>query len=513
MRRIYTCLLELADPASAAPRVARALTKRWVGREYGGWPEHAPEHWRPEPGVTVRWRLLDHPQRVDEAFELVWTRPHQQDPTLWRRATVQITTTDDAGRVLILEQLESADPKVRAAPAQRVRRPTLVSEIVREVECVDGGWGVTASPHRVDAPRAADLDAFVRGDRRLPVVLVAPDAHGTVLADVARFADDLVALAHVVVLTDPTAVAALDAELGSGRGATEGGVRLLWPSWRSSDPPGHHPSWRAEEVSGPDGPRPRVAEILSDLVLGAATLRVEGDPLVELLARSQDTVDLQERRIELESLRTAVLDDRAAAEELITEYQAELQPGRRAGLPARGGPRARARAAAPVRAGLPDVGHRWCRSGVTLPATGAGATANLGEVLRRAKTLRPHLVILPEAERSAAEWRYDRVDLVELDLARLDSVAAEWASGALRGDFGTACRNQGLDWVRDVSASAKQKYAEDYQRSYLGRAIMLGPHFRRDGRQLVRVYCFLDEEERRVVVGHVGRHLRDRTTT
>ncbi len=122
-------------------------------------------------------------------------------------------------------------------------------------------------------------------------------------------------------------------------------------------------------------------------------------------------------------------------------------------------------------------------------------------------------MILPEAERSASEWRYDRGDLVELDLARLDSVAAEWASGALRGDFGTACRNQGLDWVRDVSASAKQKYAEDYLRSYLGRPIMLGPHFRRDGRQLVRVYCFLDEEERRVVVGHVGRHLRDRTTT
>ncbi len=110
MRRIYTCLLELADASSAAPRVARALTKRWVGRAYGGWPEHAPERWQPEPGVTVRWRLLDHPHRVDEAFELVWTRPHEQDPTLWRRATVQITTTGDAGR--------GADPR-----AARVRRP------------------------------------------------------------------------------------------------------------------------------------------------------------------------------------------------------------------------------------------------------------------------------------------------------------------------------------------------------------------------------------------------------
>ena len=139
-----------------------------------------------------------------------------------------------------------------------------------------------------------------------------------------RFVADLVALAHVVVLDGAAAVAALDAELGSGRGAPPGGVRLLWPSWRSSDPPQHHPSWRAEEVAGPDGPRPRVAEILADLVVGAATLRVEGDPLVDRLARSQDTFEQQERRVELESLRSAVAGDRAAAEELISEYQSEL---------------------------------------------------------------------------------------------------------------------------------------------------------------------------------------------
>jgi hypothetical protein len=80
MRRIYTCLLEFADPMSGAPRVARALTKRWVGRAYGGWPEHAPERWQPEPGVTIRWRLLDDPRGCDEAFELVWTLRAGPDP-------------------------------------------------------------------------------------------------------------------------------------------------------------------------------------------------------------------------------------------------------------------------------------------------------------------------------------------------------------------------------------------------------------------------------------------------
>src|SRR3954469_7197482 len=289
MRRIYTCLLELADAGSSSPRVARALTKRWVGRGYGGWPEHAPAQWSPEPGVTVRWRLLESPRDDAEAFELVWTRPHAEDPTLWRRTTVQITTSDGNGRVLVVEQLASAAPKVRAAPAQRARRPALVPELVAEVECVDGGWRVSDRPHRVDASRAPDLDAFVRGDRRLPVVLVAPDAQNTVRADATRFAEDLVGNAHVVLLADVAAVDALDAELGTGRGAPIGGVRLLWPSWRSSDPPLHHPLWRVEEVAGFEGPRPRVAAALADLVVGAATLRVEGDPLVERLARGQET--------------------------------------------------------------------------------------------------------------------------------------------------------------------------------------------------------------------------------
>ncbi len=508
MRRIYTCLLELADAGSSGPRVARALTKRWVGRAYGGWPEHAPDRWDPEPGVTVRWRLLEGHRSGAEAFELVWTRPHAEDRTLWRRSTVQITTSDGNGRVLVLEQLESADPKVRAAPAQRVRRPALVPELVGEVECVDGGWRVSGRPHVVGAMRAPDLDAFVRGDRRLPVVLVAPDEQGAVRADAPRFADDLVALAHVVVLADRAAADALDAELGTGRGAPVGGIRLLWPSWRSSDPANHHPVWRVEEVAGFDGPRARVAETLADLVLGAATLRVEGDPIVERLARNQETIDVQERRGELEQLRTAVLEDRAAAEELIEEYQTELSRADEQ-VYALEGDLERER----------ELRTRFEHGYLTL-ATGARSsrprvrarTATSGMSCGAPRRRAGHLVILPEAERSAAEWRFDRADLVELDLARLDTVAASWAAGALRGDFNAACRELGLDWVRDVSASAKQKYADDYRRSYKGRPIMLGPHFRRDGRQLVRVYCYLDEEDRRVVVGHVGRHLRDRTT-
>ena len=47
--------------------------------------------------------------------------------------------------------------------------------------------------------------------------------------------------------------------------------------------------------------------------------------------------------------------------------------------------------------------------------------------LARAKARLDRLVILPEAERSARTWAYDRADLAWADLVRLDSVAADWA--------------------------------------------------------------------------------------
>ena len=67
VRRTYACLLELADPAGRDPLTARALTKRWVGAEYGGWPTDVTDHWDPAPQVRVGWRVVEH--HGDVAFE------------------------------------------------------------------------------------------------------------------------------------------------------------------------------------------------------------------------------------------------------------------------------------------------------------------------------------------------------------------------------------------------------------------------------------------------------------
>ncbi len=505
MRRIYACWLDLADATGRDPLAARALTKRWVGGHYGGWPEEAAEDWEPAGNARVRWRVADH--GGDLAFELEWSRAHEADPTLWRRTQVQIITTAEDGRVVIVEWLESNDRKVRGYPASLPSSTGLVRELVESVACVDGGWTVRAVPHRADATRAPELDAFVRGGRRLPVVLVAADRQGQVRADAFGFARTLVGLAHVVVLVDDAATEAVTRELGPGRSVDPGGVRLLWPAWRSGDPPARHPRWHPEEAAGPDGPRSRVLDAVRARVFDAATLRLDDDPRVAALARADSAADLARRRAELTRLQSAVAEDRAAMHDLVDEYQEELRRADdevyrlESALEREHELRVRAENAYLLLATRPDV-----------PRAAEPEIRSLADAVRLARARLPHLVILPEAERAAREWQYDRADLVWADFQRLEAVASDWDAGSLRGDFATEARRWGLDWVRDVSEDARQKFGTEYRRVYEGRPITLGPHLRRSGRQILRIYCYLDTERRRLVVGHVGGHLGDRTT-
>ena len=505
MRRTYACLLELADPAGRDPVAARAITKRWVGSEYGGWPADAGEQWDPAPQTRVWWRVVEH--RGDVGFELIWTRPHGTDPTLWRRTQVQIVTTAPGdGRIVVNEGLESQDRKVRDRPHDIPGAPELIRELVDAVQCVDGGWSLKSTPHAMDASRAVELDAFVRGGRRLPVVLVAADRGGRLTADAAGFARALVGLAHVVTLRNEAAVTATAHELGTGRAVEPGGVRLLWPDWRSVDRPDRHPHWRADEVTGPDGPRPQVGEALRARVVEAAALRIDDDPEVAKLARADSAQDLAQRRAELARLERAVAEDRAVAHELVDEYQHELQ---RADDDVYRLEHALEREHE-LRVRAENAYLQLATRPVDVPS-GAPEIRTLIEAVRLAKSRLPHVVILPDAERSARDWHYDRADLVWADFQRLEAVAADWAADALHGDFAAEARRRGLDWVRDISEDAQQKFASEYQRRYDGHTVMLGPHIRRAGRQLLRIYCYLDAPRRQVVGGHVGGHLGDRT--
>lgn len=145
---------------------------------------------------------------------------------------------------------------------------------------------------------------------------------------------------------------------------------------------------------------------------------------------------------------------------------------------------------------------------------------SLVETVRKAERDLPNLVFLKSAITSAQSWQFDRTDDVWNAFLSLDFLAGRWIERIMNTPFAEAAEEIGLDWASDVSEVATNKYAVDYMRKYEGRDIFLGPHVRMSGgRRLLRIYCVLDESPgpvgglptRRFIIGHVGKHLRDRT--
>jgi hypothetical protein len=94
-------------------------------------------------------------------------------------------------------------------------------------------------------------------------------------------------------------------------------------------------------------------------------------------------------------------------------------------------------------------------------------------------------------------------------LLELNNLAARLRRGDIEPHlFNTYCLEK-FNFAPSVSENAAQKYGADYTIVRNGVPMLLGPHIRCSD---ARIYFLVDSTQRRVVVGHVGRHLRDQST-
>jgi hypothetical protein len=150
-----------------------------------------------------------------------------------------------------------------------------------------------------------------------------------------------------------------------------------------------------------------------------------------------------------------------------------------------------------------DLEIRQGRRPDTLTATGPA------DALDQARALCRHLEFAGDY-RSIGDLTGVDASALLVDLVKLDSVAVQWTTGDITDTtFALACRNVGLDYASDVSDTARNEYAEDYSVRWQGKVVLARAHLRRGkGVHHYRIHLYLDREKRRVVVGHIGRHLR-----
>jgi len=136
-----------------------------------------------------------------------------------------------------------------------------------------------------------------------------------------------------------------------------------------------------------------------------------------------------------------------------------------------------------------------------------------------AELYKEHLLILPEAFKSAQASPYKRPREVAVALKALADVSDEARNGALGITLRDAFRQRGLDYRHGISETTPRKLRKQHEFRYGAVVYECEEHLCLGGggydpAECLRIYfTSRQKSERRFVVGHVGRHLDVLTTT
>lgn len=513
MRTVYA--VRVSGPRATLRDQAQGLVLEWLETQYPYDDRSA--------GVSVRVR--DEPSWfrvvVDEHLDAEITSQ-----------TVVALRSDERGLAFEARQtIISRQVRVtrRAVPPAKGALLRLVRHIVDLIGTVDAGVPVTSRARAVTSEiEAAGVAALCDApSRSLPVVIETARAGGDRVFRADAAGPALAGLAHVVVFDDDRARRAFNEAWGADLLAP-GTLTVVWPDRGQPDVSDgsrltdqgarRELVHRIEQViaaaatSLPVLPRPRppvavradvapsVDPVLDPSATGASATggpagSAAGSPAEENAEGGEEMVTLNELLGVLDELEQAWnrVDDLqgavAAADAMLaeaTQRHALLE----------------SRIDALVRAKV-DLEIRQGRRPDTLSASGPV------DALDQARTLCRHLEFAGDYRDIGDLTAIDPTALL-VDLVKLDVVAVQWMTGDITDTtFALACRNVGLDYASDVSDTARQEYGEDYTVRWRGQVVMARAHLRRGkGVHHYRIHLYLDREQRRVVVGHIGRHLR-----
>jgi hypothetical protein len=403
---------------------------------------------------------------------------------------VRISSTPTASRVIPF-----------TSPLLPVRVAHLVKKVLTAVPSEDANRYITDAPTVVtDEMGGQEIAAFVLApSRRLPVMVEVLDFERRTPLLIAMGAGPLVGLVHVVQITTADALRGFLSLTGYAL-VGPGCIVVNWAG--NTEPEIVHR--REVPTASENRERSRLVQLIIDTAARSiAAPRVPAPPrrdddLVEATSRevsvSNETVS-EDQAIHIEQLESSIDELEAAladADRRLAEQRAHLEQ--------KGG----------------QLDELILRN-VSLEIQ-AGNTANtlavasMTEALRLAREHCPFLVFHDRAIESGEGLEGPEPVSVLQDLVRLNAVARAWMSGEITGtSIKLACRQMGLDFVPDISATARQKYEEDYLIDWRGKIVRAEAHLRRGKKShLVRTHLYFDSETQQVVVAYIGRHLRDK---
>lgn len=498
--------------------------RRWTTRRFGVTIQNLFAGTGSGRGASLRWELLlgDGDQglfslRIDQADEytegLRW-RTHVDvgidNGNLWLRVRVALSSTKEG---------------VVVPPEVKVGRPGIVKDLIEELDVeVDGrtlGTFIQADSEEVDDY----LSLITDPTRRLPVVAVSANLDGSDFISPAYLNDRLLGMAHVAALSTEAAWAvtnAISRELSCYGGA----LRIYWPQFDLSDDRYRHRLYVGGvlEALGPDG----IVDEIFGIIGRTAGLSIDESDLYRQLARQRRESEL-EHRVEERALALSRLEEAKSQGKGVTEEEFAAFSREFAEMEERVGhlELETLEAAEEVEA-LRAERDAAARQVVEISRTFSNATigdtkevettlappGTILDAVKRARANASHTIYLEESLSSAAESQYPDPTRVLEYLDLIEEVATQWREGSLQQGPAEEFLRRTAAYRRGVSDTALNAYEEDYARNYLDQKIFLGPHFRRGTgavTSILRIYFYIDTVNKTIVVGHVGKKLRDKS--
>ncbi|MCO6416098.1 hypothetical protein JYK14_07935 [Siccirubricoccus sp. KC 17139] len=500
-RLVYACRFD-APSEDAWEKVVRPRYERWVSDRYRRAFEttinldlSASEVAGRLPSghsLNIRRYVAD-----GTALELEWAFPGENG-LVWRNLVRMAQLTD---RCAVEHRVEVASAEYLLAPAfYSVGAPAVVRTICQQ-EMLIGDMRVRAAVYPLPEEGIHQFVGLLEAEqRRLPVVLVTPFANGEPGdLDPQSLADRLAGVAIVAQADTPETTRLLSDRLAR-LGCYDGGVRVYWPGFRSSDDLRRHPLMLGSRIAilGPE----RAARTLERWIFSVAAFRFVPDPRIAAIIGASEAASRAERAQE------AVEQGGTTWEQYAHEMSEKLD-GALAELDTLRIENANLRA---NQNALFSFSEDADGQDEDEQAPREREPTSVREAVDFAAEDCPCLLFLDTSRSSADDSPFRRPQEIYEVLSMMNKVSGVWARNRGGGDLRQMLRDEGLGKrvSNFISQTSKGKWGDDYTFIYNGTSQIFEWHVTLGAGAAdtcASIHFLPDQDCGKLVIAHVGRHL------
>jgi hypothetical protein len=504
-RLVYACRFELPSNLEWERTLAA----------YGGWIE---KHYRERRGIAgfkidmTKDLVVELPpghivqrehisSQSGELIRLTWAYPVDADPHLEWRNEIRIGRVQNACPVEHLISVGSIDYKI--APAHlSLGSPGIIRQLCTENLVKVGEMSVKATPYALSAD---NIDQFIElllsEKRRLPIVFTSPYASDEPNElDVEAMARNLSGVAVIVNLHDREVTWDIADRVGKTLSCFDGGARIYWPGFSLEQDPRSHRLYLGAKIRAVGSVS--VARSIERSIFAVSAFRFVSDSRLNAIAREAEQAERHQR----------VENQKAASGENWESYALELdkkltEASETISALQRENENLRANQQVFFSSRVPGETEEASEVDEELPPPESVEAACV-----RAQEGCKNLIFLESALSGAKECPFRRPAEVLGALEDLDQIAATEGGDILRQ---LRDRGWGKRSSMHISDTTRARYGNYYQFHYDGRRQYFEPHITigsGDPNSCASIHFLVDRERKKIVIGHVGKHLPNTRT-